>query len=63
MKWYEKIEWITCDVCETTVSPASSDSVGWLQIETMALGIFADTRNERHLCNECCALFDDFWGE
>ncbi len=63
MRWHERIDWITCNVCETTVSPNSCDAVGWMQVETVALGIVANTRTERHLCNDCRVLLDDFWGE
>ena len=59
----ETIEWIVCDVCDDAQIVGDSSTIGWLQVETMAIGIVADTRMTKHLCNVCREDFDNFWGE
>lgn len=63
MRYIEKIEWLICDVCGQHGHPNDAATVGWLRVDTMALGIVANTHKERHLCIVCRKDFDDFWGE
>ena len=63
MRYTETIEWLICDVCNQYVPPSSPAAIGWLKVDTMALGIVANTSKERHLCVVCRKDFDDFWGE
>jgi hypothetical protein len=63
VRFTETLQWIMCDVCGETHSEGSHHTTGWLHIETMALGIVADTRQTRHLCIVCREDFDNFWGK
>ncbi len=62
-KFVETTTWTICDVCDEYEIEGSTNTVGWLQVETMALGIFVDTRKTRHLCIVCREEFDNFWGK
>lgn len=63
MRYTEKIEWLMCDVCNDGVLIVSPQATGWLEIQTNAIGIVADTRKVRHLCHVCREEFDNFWGK
>lgn len=58
----EKIEWLSCNRCHASYKMGHPATTGWLKVDTMAMGIVADTRVTMHLCISCKTPFEEFWG-